>query len=90
MVCWCALSHTDMVVYICWWTLSHTNSSTIGDGRTSSPLLAHYTEVYIARREEEEAHPTTTVRIPPSRTHMKVTQGATTDRKYLIFLLKIS
>ena len=32
----------------------------------------------------------TTVRIPPSRTHMKVTQGATTDRKYLIFLLKSS
>jgi hypothetical protein len=81
MVCWCALSHTDMVVYICWWTLSHTNSSTVGDGRNPSSLLAHYTEVYIARREKEEAPPTTIVGIPPSRTHMKVTQGATTDRK---------
>ena len=74
---------------VCWWTLPHTNISTVGAGRFPFFSRALYQGIY-REKKKRETTPATTVGIPPSRRDMKVTQGAPTDRKYVIFLLSIS
>jgi hypothetical protein len=83
-ISWCVGAHSLTLIWWCIYVGGHSLTVIVRPSVMDAPPLLFLRIIptnISQRREEEEAPPTTTVGIPPSRTHMKVTQGATTDRK---------